>query len=208
MTRTGGAQRWGTCLTFGAAIRDAGIRCGIIHVCSAGSSLNDVGTNTWSELEKGSGYLYDRLLDSITAAMAEIQALHPGRPVRIVGATWVQGEGDSNTQAAADAYATNVENFITALLAESVVTPWIDPSIPFAWVFNKLHVDCSHTWTANLRTSQDNIEANHTANTPRLMVSVDDLTLIAGNVHLDITSRGTLGQRLAAAYLTWRPSGT
>jgi alpha-galactosidase len=72
------------------------------------------------------GEYYNRMLSTYQDALADIQAMHPGKDIELVGVGWHQGWNDRVNQARNDEYEANMADFIN-----DVRDALSDPDLPF-----------------------------------------------------------------------------
>lgn len=121
-----------------------------------------------------------------TQFVAYIRALEveSGFPLKAI--VWIQGEADATVAAQAGAYETNMTAFVDALRTEF--------GAEFAFVINKLHVDCVEVYTPIVREAQRAFALNRSR---VFLVDCDDIPLPVGDVHFAADSMASLGNRLA-----------
>jgi len=101
------AGHFGPEVTFGRQLLRAGYNPAIFKFTQGATSI----FQHWRG--PGDAGLYDNMVASLNNAITALQ--NQGHTVTIRGFVWIQGESDSNSDAAANAYATNLTNIINDL---------------------------------------------------------------------------------------------
>jgi hypothetical protein len=121
-----------------------------------------------------------------------LAAARLGEPeVQVAGFFWMQGESDASQLAWAQAYQTNLANFI-----RRIRTDFDNVSLPF--VFARISDSRLMLYREPVRVAQAAVDA---ADTNAVMVNTDDLPLSTDNIHYTDAGLLTLGQRFARAWL-------
>ena len=136
------------------------------------------------------GAQYTALLNAVNAAMAELSV---GYDAEIAGMLWMQGESDALDLAKAQAYETNLKNFVESVREDLGVG-----ELPF--VIGQIS-DAS-AWTYGSIVQQAQADAAQ-ALPFTLMISTADLSLL--NNHYDAAGQMALGSRFANAMLALIP---
>ncbi len=132
------------------------------------------------------GDLYTQFVAKTHAAIA---ALGSGYQVEIAGMCWMQGESDAMNLTSANAYQTNLTNFIHDIRAEFNV-----PDMPFS--IGKIMSDATYQYYSIVRQAEDNVVA---AGTKISDFETSDLTISGGHYVLD--GCRVLGERFATNML-------
>ncbi len=102
-------------VTFSRKLVQAGYSPAIFKFTQGATSIYE----HW--LNPGDGGLYDNMVAALNTAIADLE--NQGHTVTIKGLIWIQGESDSNSQAAANAYANNLMTLINDLRTNVVGNP-------------------------------------------------------------------------------------
>ncbi len=94
-------------VTFSRKLKQAGYNPAIFKYTQGATSI----FQHWQG--PGDGGLYDNMVTSLNTAITQLQ--NQGHTVTIRGFVWIQGESDSNSNAAANAYATGLHAIISDL---------------------------------------------------------------------------------------------
>ena len=128
------------------------------------------------------GDLYTKFVDSTHAAIAKLGS---GYQVEIVGMCWMQGESDAMNLTSANAYQTNLTNFIHDIRAEFNL-----PNLPFS--IGKIMTDATYQYYAIVRQAEDSVVYKGSKISD---FETNDLTISGG--HYVIDGCEGLGERFA-----------
>lgn len=134
--------------------------------------------------------LYADLVDEYAALSAELVAL--GYTPQPVGVLWMQGENDAARRIDADAYEVNLTEFIARLRTDVA-----EPDLPF--VIGRIHADLLiiyGRYKGRVRAAQAAVAA---ADPNAELVDLDDLPLLADQIHFDDEGMRAMGKRFAVA---------
>ena len=131
--------------------------------------------------------LYDGLIADVNASMAEVTSQNPDG--ELAGMIWMQGESDAFTLEYAQAYETNLREFIESVREDVGVA-----DLPF--VIGKIPPDPVWTHYDLIRQAQENVAASMENVS---IISTDDLPVTSH--HYNATGQQMLGERFADAIL-------
>ena len=185
---------WGPELSFGRAMGEAwpGEQIGIVKFTAGGAEMEGwlpeqkTGATAPPGGTAPAGGLYPRLIAAVRQATQ-------GRRALLAGVIWMQGEGDSRTEAAAKGYYERLKSLI-----ERVRNDLSEPDLPFVIGQVNLSAAQGYAFADEVRAAQARItrEVPHVA-----LVSTDGLGLRPDGLHFDAQGLTALGERLCAAYL-------
>jgi hypothetical protein len=171
---------WGADLAFGQEMsRRLSTPVAILKVAANGTGL---AVHWLPTIQDG---LYPWMLEKVNTTMGQLTA--EGYQPTIAGFVWVQGEGDANTLAIAQAYDDNL-----ATLAQHVRADFGVANLPF--LINEAHIDLARTYTDELRASQ---RAAAAADPNMYIINADDLALGPDSVHFTGAMYNEVGRRFA-----------
>lgn len=161
------------------------------------------GTNLYSDWAPPSGTEWVAAKARIDAAISSLAGA--GKTVVIPAAFWEQGESDSDTQAHADAYGTNLTAFIDNF--KTTYTSYLSSDFRFCiGQMNNLR-DSNEAWWRSVMFNQKNIAYARTdtqiINTYDLAVwnaAAPPYNIVGGANHLNAPSQVTLGTRFMQSY--------
>jgi hypothetical protein len=161
----------------------------LLKIAIDGSGLQNKWLPTTSPVfPTGGPQWYSTMVAYILAAQTTLGAI-------LSGIVWIQGGTDANEVPDAANYGPNMTTFFTAF--RSTFGP-----IPI--VFDRLHINAGVSDAASVRAGQATFAA---ATSLVAMIDADDLTLVSPSfVHYDTNSLGTLGVRMADAFLAMMES--
>lgn len=136
------------------------------------------------------GARYTDLLNAVNTAMAELSV---GYDAELTGMLWMQGESDALNLGYAQAYETNLKNFILSVREDLGVA-----ELPF--VIGQISEAPAWTYGSIVRQAQADVARELSAT---LMISTADLSLISN--HYDAAGQMALGSRFAGAMLALIP---
>ena len=139
------------------------------------------------------GGLYAGLIADVNAAMTEITTRNPDG--ELAGMIWMQGESDAFSLEYAQAYETNLRNFIESVREDVGVA-----DLPF--VIGKIPPDPTWTHYDLIRQAQENVAASMDNVS---IISTDDLPVTSH--HYNTTGQQMLGERFANALLELSGTG-
>jgi len=147
------------------------------------------GTNLASDWDPSGGPQYTTFINRVDTALQRIRDM--GLEPELGGMLWMQGERDSRDQAMADAYQTNLVNFITA------VRDHLDePDLPFIiGLPTESLPPGNYPYQDTVRAAQRYVNESMGSTA---IVETADLTLKSDNVHFDGAGQIGLGERFAA----------
>ncbi|MFN3168897.1 MAG: sialate O-acetylesterase [Phycisphaeraceae bacterium] len=123
------AEKFGPELGFGNVVGDAFDEPVVLVKTSwGGASLADDFRPPSAVDKRGGavGEYYNRMLSTYQAALTDIQAMHPGKDIDLVGFGWHQGWNDRVSQSRNDEYEANMADFIN-----DVRDALSEPDLPF-----------------------------------------------------------------------------
>ncbi|MEQ8837219.1 MAG: sialate O-acetylesterase, partial [Lacipirellulaceae bacterium] len=182
-------------------VNDAGLDLAMIKVAIGGSNI--------ARWQPPAGIDYLSLVAAVNDGILEIQAR--GDTVNLLGMAWLQGESDSISTARADAYASNLDNFMNGFRQQMDLA---NPGLGFADL-NLFLVEPAD-WkngsnpgiatTANIA-KVDQALIDFADNDPNAWhIPTDDFTQFGDNlIHFSATDQLTLGSRIADAVLATIP---
>jgi Ca2+-binding RTX toxin-like protein len=180
------ASREGVDAAIVQALSASGGAYELVHFAKPGTQLAQYhGTDEldWSPLSQEE--LFDQLVQEVLSCVADVIA--KGFEPEISTIYWIQGEADGRSKNMADAYAANLEQFITAL-REAISAP----DAPF--VISMLSTQANSPYRDIIRAAQTQMAELENV----VAVETSDLQLLDG-LHYTLLSRLELGQRLVAA---------
>lgn len=151
----------------------------VVKVAANGTSL----FVEWSLAEPTSWYF--QMKDKLQLSFAQLEALDYAP--YFAGFFWAQGEGDATVSFRADAYETNLTNFIAQLR-----TDFSEPNLPF--YFNRLHAEDNLSQLSTVRQAQQTV-ASSVPNTR--LLDIDDIEIGPDLLHLTANAQIELGRRWA-----------
>lgn len=178
---------YGPELCFGRSLDQADLpaQVAIIKVAVGGTNL----ASRWHPDNQGD--LYDLMIDQVTRSMNDLVTL--GYEPQVTGFGWVQGDGDLWVPEWTAAYEENLHELIDAVR--------LDLAAPQMFVMVS-QTPIAHNKPADLVAIMRQAKADFCNEDPHAaLVFTDDLTFRDNNIHFDGTSRLTIGQRMAQAYL-------
>jgi len=150
---------------------------GIIKHGQGGTSLAE----RWNPQDSSS--LYAELKAKVDAARAS-------RPIRVVGMFWMQGEKDSKTQAYAEAYQKNLEQFIQQARAD-----FGSPDMVF--IAGRVNPPVSkYPYVKTVRAAQERCASKN-----YYFVDCDGLPKLKDHVHYNTDGLVEMGRRFAKAMI-------
>lgn len=153
-------------------------------VGGTGLAKNSAERGDWSVNSEGE--LYDQLVASVLARIEYVIA--QGDTPVIAGMFWVQGEHDSNSQATAEAYATNLTEFITSLRE--------DLNSDFQFIFSGLSGNLTRAHADTVREGQQHV-AETVPNTT--LLDTTHLQFLPDNLHYNAVARDELAHMMVEA---------
>lgn len=159
----------------------------VIKVGFFGTTLAD----DWNPEATEGNRLYATLRSEIVRALDGLAAA--GRPFRIAGFFWMQGETDAASETHADAYEANLQAFITRVRRDLAT-----PGLPFILGRIGPPPPKGYPFQARVRAAQDAVAA---ASPGTAIVGTDDLARDTDGIHLLASGVIALGERWADAWL-------
>ncbi len=180
------ASEFGPEVTFGRAMADAwpGENIAIVKYAVGATDL----ANNWNPDTPGAQYT--GLLNAVNSAMAELSV---GYDARLTGMIWMQGESDALDLGKANAYETNLRNFI-----QSVREDLGTANLPF--VIGQISDAPAWTYGSIVKQAQANVGASVPF---ALTIPTNDLSLFSN--HYDAAGQMALGYRFANGMLMLIP---
>lgn len=166
--------------------------------CTKGATYlaNNGGTNTWAN--GVSGGMFSTFKNTVKVR-SETFMSGRGKLYSYPVVIWIQGEADSLNQTYANAYESNLNQFITDVNTELGANP--------TWLIVQLSAnttDPNLVYKNTIRTAQANVVAADTAK--RKLITTDDLTFQGDGVHINAAGMKVLGDRIVAQCKTLIPS--
>lgn len=128
---------------------------------------------------------------SLPSVFDDVHTWLAGLDCELAAYIWIQGEKDAAQVSFANAYDTNLANYVTALRVRF-------PGVPF--IYGRLHVNSGATYTATVRAGQEALSASDV-----YLIDQDAATLRSDLTHYTTDSVLTLGHDYAAAVLSAVP---
>lgn len=177
-----GAKFHGVELTLGRglATKYGSGRCVLAQIAVNGSGLNGHWREAANPLDGQATNLYTQLL-------AEIVEQETATDSKLEGIVWIQGNGDTNSQAVAEAYASNLKTFVTSIRAAL-------PGRDFRFVYDQLSAQQTGTYMSTVREQQASVARDPGYH----MLKTDSYKLTDGD-HYDSRSFVELGYAFAEA---------
>lgn len=163
-----------------------------------GTMLNDDGTSScWYPSRAGA--LTDKAIGVINAALATMWNTHSIRTIHCY-IIWAQGESDTTTNTDANAYQTNLTNFITKILANLSGTAM--SSVNKKWIFQKIgtHTTYDATRLATVNTAMTTLAAADSTN--RFTYDPTGKTLQVDSHHYEASGYKNIGEEMVTNITT------
>lgn len=194
----GNAGGFGPELNFGIAMHQTlgsqRARIAVIKHTRGSTSLHTDWFPGGDGTTSGDGPLYQEFQSTVSSALASLAVLHPSAIIQVEGMIWHQGENDSSSDTNANAYQTNLSNFINDVRAT------YGGGMKFGIVRlsnNQTSIDSARL--AIVKQAQANVAA---ANPLNYLVDTDDIPMSSpGNIHFGTPGVLTIGARLADGML-------
>lgn len=142
----------------------------------------------------GDGPLYQNFQTTVANALASLAVLYPSAVIQVEGMVWHQGENDASSETTANAYQTNLTNFIADVRAT------YGGGLKFGIVRlsnNQTSIDSARL--AIVKLAQTDVAAASPLN---YLVNTDDVPMSSpGNIHFGTPGVLTIGTRLAQGML-------
>lgn len=176
---------------------ESGTRVVLIKYANGGTSLSSDWKAGGDATTAGDGPEYVIFQQTVGSGLAALAAAHPSAAIELDAMVWMQGESDTNSLAAANAYQTNLTDLIADLRAT------YGARLPF--VIGRLsdrQTANNATGMAIIQTAQDAVAASDPL---AEIIDTNGFTLKGDNLHFDANGQQSLGSAFAeeSAYYSW-----
>jgi hypothetical protein len=193
----GNAGGFGPELNFGIGIHQAlgsqNARIAVIKRTRGATNLHTDWFPGGNATTTGDGPDYQAFQTTVNSALASLASLYPGATIQLEGMIWHQGEADAGSATNADAYQTNLTNFISDIRAT------YGSGLKFGIVQlsnNQTHSSILVPYGLNtVKAAQAAVAGAAPLN---YLVTTDDLPATSTAIHFGTASVLTIGSRLAA----------